>query len=257
MKPDTDEIENFDQRCIDAWGAPLRSHKQVLAHGIPRIKDFVQFDQTSNVLKIHIAEKLLLESSPHVGSVTASVDVQWYLRNVAHDLQHDVGMVDYERVQPLKSALLLTVIAPPLLFMKCPEDDLDLYLILNGGAAPAALYLLSQLEYLFRVKGQYLDKEGQAIRKIPPQLCRKAGLSMNQTRISQIKQAFLIYLYRNPTPLAKRLGKLERRLKLSKRLARIRNPAMHGPLPDIAVEGRFYGFLISMFYYAECQERPR
>ena len=95
MKPDTDELENFDQRCIDAWGAPIRSHKQ-------------------------------------------------------------------------------------------------------------------------RVKGQYLDEEGQAIRKIPTQLCHKAGLRMNQTQISQIKQAFLIYLYRNPAPLAKRLGNLERHLKLSK-----------------------------------------
>lgn len=132
----------------------------------------------------------------------------------------------------------------------------DIDYILAGGGALAAEYLLSQLEYLFRMKSRYLDGNGIVIKLVPPQLVKKLG-SRNTSkgnRISQIKQAFILYLYRNRTPLANRLQSLEQKIKISDRLDYIRNPVMHGPLGDPAVEATFYSLLVSMFYYAESLE---
>ena len=115
----------------------------------------------------------------------------------------------------------------------------------------AAMYLLAQLEFLCRVKGQYLHKDGTKRRTIPQQLRKKAGLQSNHGRVNRVHQAFVLYLYRNKTALAKRLRVLENKLGIAKRLKTIRDPVMHGELGDPAVEATFFALLIAMFYYAE------
>ena len=115
----------------------------------------------------------------------------------------------------------------------------------------AALYLLSQLEYFFRMRSRYLDAEGTVIRPVPAQLRVLVPTANVGARISRIRDAFLMYVYRTPSPLARRLRLLERNLLVAQRLDQIRNPAMHGPLGDTSSEGRFYGLLLSMSYYSE------
>ena len=87
--------------------------------------------------------------------------------------------------------------------------------------------------------------------KIPQQLQNQAGIQLNQKQINQIHRAFILYLYRNRTPLGKRLRRLDRTLGIKNRLEKIRNPVMHGELADPGVEAKFFGLLIAMFYYAE------
>jgi hypothetical protein len=115
----------------------------------------------------------------------------------------------------------------------------------------ATLYLMSQLEFIFRMKSRYLDGHGAVLQLLPIELLKKLSRSRTPHRINQINDAFIIYLYRTPTPLAVRLRKLERQLAISDRLGLIRNPAMHGLMGDPAVEGRFLGLVLSMFYYDE------
>jgi len=240
-----DEINDFEAWCKSEWGGPTRSTRQIFDPKVPLISDYIDFDAASDNLKLYIGEKLILESTPRVGSVAASVDVQHYLRDVALEFEGDSEVFEGRRINPIKSALLLSVIGAPF-----PIDPNDVnHLILHGGASPAAQYLLSQLEYLFRIKSRYLDAGGTIVHSLPTQLRDK--VDVRGTRVNQIDRAFEIYLYRNTTVLGRRLRELERKISVSGRLKLIRNPAMHGFLGDISVEGRFYGLILSMFYYAE------
>jgi len=124
--------------------------------------------------------------------------------------------------------------------------------------------LVSQFEYILRLKCRYLNQEGQIIRTIPKQLVKKAGLNKKkkdtkgriipskppkkQERINQINKVFILYTYKNTSHIAKRLAQLEKDLSLSKRLE-FRHLGAHGLWPDISVEGWLYGLIIAMFYY--------
>ena len=114
-----------------------------------------------------------------------------------------------------------------------------------------AVYLLAQLEFLCRKKSRYLNEDGTIKRTIPAELRNKAHLRPSQTRVNRIEQAFVLYRYRNRTLVGKRLRLLERKLRIAERLGKIRNPVMHGELPDPAVEAKFFALLIAMFYYGE------
>ena len=92
-----------------------------------KISDHIDFGAASDNLKIYIAEKLILESTPRVGSVAASVDVQRYLRVVALEFEGDSEVFEWRRINPIKSALLLSVIGTP--FPIDPSDVNHLVII--------------------------------------------------------------------------------------------------------------------------------
>ena len=130
----------------------------------------------------------------------------------------------------------------------------DLNVILGmGGAALAATYLLSQLEYLVRVKGAYLDEEGKLQQPVPASLSALSGLCGKGVgkRVNRIQRAFDLYLHGNTDALALRLARLDQDITVGDRLDRIRNPAMHGTLGDASAEGLFCGLMVSMFYYGK------
>ncbi|MCH8903393.1 MAG: hypothetical protein IIA45_05710, partial [Bacteroidetes bacterium] len=138
------------------------------------ISDLITFSAASNHLKVHIANKLILESSPRVGGLAESGDVSWFLYNFAQEF-HGTGLFGGRRYQPLKAALLLAAMSPPVA-SPLTLTSTDFEHIVGGGGALAALYLFSQLEYVIRVKSRYLDDEGEVIKKFPEQLSRKLGL---------------------------------------------------------------------------------
>lgn len=200
-------------------------------------------------LKVHIAERLILESCGHMGSLIDSGDVSWYIYGFGRELQGAGKGFKGRRLQPQKAALLLIAL---LRFSSAlPRDRNDFDQIRAGGGAMAAMYLLAQLEFLFRVKGRYLGKNGMIKRKVPQQLRKKAGFRSKQNRVNRIHQAFVLYLYRNRTALGKRLRSLEKNLGITKRLKTIRDPVMHGEMADPAVEAQFLALLVAMFYYSE------
>lgn len=243
------EILDFEQWCQVSWGAPIRSHTKILSSMTPLIMHEVKFSESSAPLKLHIAEKLIRESCSHFGSIFESGDVSWFLHVFAEELSLNVRGFEGRRRQPLKAALLLTSLSE--FSSALPADRSDVEHILAGGSAMAAMYLLAQLEFLCRINGRYLGKNGAVRRKIPQQLQKQAGIQPNQKQVSQIHQAYILYLYRNKTLLGKRLRRLDRNLSIANRLRKIRNPVMHGELPDPGVEAKFFGLLIAMFYYAE------
>jgi len=245
---ETAAIREFEQRCLEAWGAPIRTSIDQFGD-LPRIQDWVDLGPTPDSLKVHIAEKLILESVPTIGLYVGAGDVEWYLHNFAREFRGDHEFLNGRRVTPLKSALLLTANAPIIGFWAAESDDESL--VLAGGSAVAALYLLSQLEYTFRMASRYLDGEGIVVRPTPPELRKQVPHANAGQRVNQIKDAFIIYLYRTPTQVARKLRSIERKISISSRLEVVRNPAMHGFLGDTATEGRFYGLLLGMFYYAE------
>lgn len=210
--------------------------------------DHVEFGKSSAALKMHIAEKLILESCSHLGAFFDSGDVTWYLHGFARELQGTARGFRGRRLQPLKAALLLTSLSE--FSSALPFDRSDFEHIKAGGGAMSAMYLLAHLEFLCRIKSRYLTRAGKVHQEIPQQLRKKAGIN-DRKQVNQIHQAFILYLYRNRTPLAKRLHKLERALGIVDRLKKIRNPVMHGELADPSVEAYFLGLLIAMFYFSE------
>ncbi len=82
-----DEIVAFDNWCQSTWGATTRSPSQLLASGTPQIRDYVDFDNAAHYLKVHIAEKLILESCSRIGSLVESGDVTWYICKFGREVQ--------------------------------------------------------------------------------------------------------------------------------------------------------------------------
>ena len=249
------EVTGFDSWCNRSWGAPTRNTRQLLARNTPRIQDNFDFKNLSPSVKFRIVETLILESCSHYGSFSESGDVSWFIWNFGRELDEDGTNIEGRSILPTKAALLLTAHStfPGASSPNC--DDLDY--ILGGGGAIAATYFLTRVEYLCRVKGRYLDSGGRIKKQIPTCYRNKWQLRANQSRINRIEQAFILYLYRNKTLAGTRLRILDnkfrsmKKLRIAERLARLRNPVMHGELGDPAVESRFLALLIAMFWYGE------
>src|SRR5262249_583781 len=141
--------------------------------GDSRVREMVDFVGASPELKVHLADTLLRESTPHCGASVANDDARWFLRSVGREMASGRGPFAGRRVRVMEAAFMLLAHAhfgrfdPPEAREQC--GDLDLILGM-GGAALASIYLLSQLEYLFRVKGTYLDREGILRQAIPAPL---------------------------------------------------------------------------------------
>lgn len=250
------ELSEFSRWCQASWGSPVRSHRRLFAHGTPQIRDNYDFYKISPFLKVHVAEKLIIESCNRIGAFQESGDVTWYIYSFVRDIRDDGDDFTGRRIQPLKAALHLLTASQ--FSHALPRNADDIGQILAGGAAMSAMYLLAQLEFLCRKKCRYLNEDGTIKRVIPAQLRKKAGLKANvepntQDRVNRIDQAFSLYLYRNRTLAGKRLQILNQKLRILERLRRIRHPVMHGELPDPAVEANFLGLLIAMFYYGKDQ----
>jgi hypothetical protein len=235
------------------WGAERRTHEQLFDRELAQIQEMVDFNRASPELRVHLADTILRESTPGCGAYAENGDARWFLHGAGRQMNSEKGSFDGRRVPVIRAALMLLAHAhfgafdPP----ETREQYGDLNLILGmGGAALAATYLLSQLEYLFRVKGTYLDQEGKIQQLIPASLPELRGLQVGK-RINQIQHAFALYLHGNTDLLALRLAQLDQAIKVGDRLKHIRPSAMHGTLADASAEGLFYGLLVSMFYFSE------
>jgi len=251
MQPAIDAIFEFKQICLDNWGAYSRTTFEQF-NNLPRIQDLIDFDQASDEVKAHIAHKIILESLSRRGVIFGANDIEWFLCNFARDLRSDHEILSGRRFVPIKTALMLSA-KSPVVGDLAPQPD-DNSLIIAGGTAVAAVYLLSQLEYVFRMASRYLDGEGKVVISAPPQLLGRMPNATLGRRVDRIEQAFELFLYRTATNAARILRDLEKQISVGLRLAATRNPAMHGFLGDTSTEGRFYGLILAIFYYSERSE---
>lgn len=249
-------VPAFIDLAKQVWGLERRSHAQLFDRKLVRIQEMVDYSSASLELKIFLAETILRESTPTCGAYAENGDARWFLRCAGREMNLEKGPFDLRRVQVIRSAIMLLVHAhfgvfdPP----ETREQYGDLNLILgDGGAALASTHLLSQLEYLFRVKSKFLDQDGKLLLSVPAALRTMPGFIGKKVgnRINQIQNAFTLYLEANFDPLAISLAQLDRDINVGNRLSRIRPHAMHGVLADTSSEGLFYGLLLSMFYYSE------
>jgi hypothetical protein len=240
-------IEKFENWCKESWGTETRDEKKLFAGNTKQIRDNIDFSTTTNEVKLRIAEKLILESCSHVGSYASSGDDVWYIYNFAKELFNNYIGFNDRRTEPLKAALYL--LSHIDYGRTSPDKRSDFDHICAGGGAMVAMYLMAHSEYLFRVQGRYLNENGSTRVKLPKQLINKASIRTSQKRINNIDQAFTIYLYRNQTILGKRLIMLDKKIGITVRLKRIRNPVMHGELADASSEAMFFGLMTAMFYY--------
>jgi hypothetical protein len=230
----------------------VRDHKLFFAPNTPQIRQYADFEDMENPLKICIAEKLIFESCSREGAYIESGDITWYIYNFGRSLKGDIDGFSGRINQPLKAALLL--IANEQYSSALSSDRSDFDHICAGGAALSAMYLMARLENLFRIKSRYLNDKGTVKRKIPNQLgkqLKRLGVRNvgPKWQCNRVNQSFYIFLYRNKTLLGKRLKIMDKKLKIADRLDYIRNPVMHGELEDPSSEARFLGLLIAMFYY--------
>lgn len=249
------KIDEFEQKCFEAWGKSERDVGQLFDISNPKIKDIVDddFQRLSCHLKLHIALKIINESLYNAGTIVDSGDLNWYIRNFAEDIKWSCNSFDYRRSIPLKSALFLLISnTSQSEFSKRSHIDH----ILAGGIMPATLYLVSQLEYLLRKNSRYLDTDGKVIKEIPPQLQKKTIPKYQvgtRKRVNRINDAFVMYTYRNQSLTARTLKHLDSKLLISKRLDKSRNRIMHGEL-TVTAEGYLCALIISMFYYSQNKE---
>jgi hypothetical protein len=246
-------VPGFVDLCRKLWGGEHRTYAQLFEQNLARMDEMVDFNSASPELKIHLADMILRESTPVCGAYVENGDARWFLRCAGREFKSDNGPFDGRRVPVIRAAFMLLAHAhfgrfdPP--ETRAQYGDLNLVFGM-GGAALAATYLLSQLEYLFRVKGAYLNKEGELLRPVPATLGTLSGKPVGY-RFNQLQHAFALYLHNNTHALAHRLSRLDQDIKVGDRLAHIRPKAMHGTLGDASSEGLFYGLLVSMFYYGE------
>ena len=75
------DVKDFDSWCKNSWGTTDRSSHKLLVPDTPQIRDHVDFFRISPFLKVHIAEKLILESCSRSGTFVESGDVTWFVQN--------------------------------------------------------------------------------------------------------------------------------------------------------------------------------
>lgn len=248
------EIIEFEKWCKESWGESMRDNKLFFASNTPQIRQYADFENMKESLKMHIAEKLIFESCSRVGAVTHSGDLPWYIYHFAGSIKGDVVSFSGRMNLPLKAALLIIAYSSNAGY-KSPPDRSDFDNICADGTALSAMYLMARLENLFRIRSRYLNEDGTLKKTIPKQLrqqlLKKYGVRRigNNWKCNRINQSFIIFLYRNRTILGKRLRIMDGKLQIANRLDRIRNPAMHGELGDPGVEAGFLGLLIAIFYY--------
>lgn len=154
-----DEIEKFEKKCLQAWGEPLRSYS-VIPDSRPNIPEIIkcEYRDISCELKIHIAEKIIRQYF-HGGLIPG--ESNWFLFNFGMEIEWKKGLFDFNRLRPIQSAILL--------FNQCfpgkslsDFDKMNVYEhILDGGAPIATIFLVSQLEYIFRKKSRYVNRRAR------------------------------------------------------------------------------------------------
>jgi len=235
--------------CKKNWNVIERSQRDLFDTKMIPLLDFWDFETASDEMRVFVAYKLILECSPRVGSYFDNGDMHGFINKFAHNVAWSRGNFDDRRSNALRSALLL--VAHKNRFPGRSSSDIDI--LLKGGAAPAAAYLLAMIEYFLRARSRYMNSEGELTRIIPNQLQQRVRLQRNKIgfRVNQIKNAFHLYLYRNVKKPASYLRDLQSRIKIDERLNLIRNPTMHGSLADPAAEAPFYALVVALFYYSE------
>lgn len=247
-------VQDFNARAQHEWGDVRRTHSQLFDRDIAQIRDWVEFSNASPDLKVHLAETILRESTPRCGAISESGDARWFIHNFGHDISVIDPPFDGRRVPVMKAALMLLAYGPFNLFSSSEEraQNGDLNLVFGmGGSGLASLYILSQLEYLFRVNSTYLDADGTITKTIPAALATCPGLKSKKIgrRVNQIQLAFLLYLNAQPDTVSVTLSQLDNELSIADRLSHIRPSAMHGHLGDASSEGVFYALLLAMLFY--------
>lgn len=247
------EIIEFEKWCKESWGKSMRDNKLFFASNTPQIRQYADFENMKAPLKMHIAEKIILESCSRKGAFVHSDDLPWYIYHFAKSLKGDVVGFSGRITLPLKAALLIIAYSSNAGY-KSPPDRSDFDNICADGTALSAMYLMARLEYLFRIKSRYLKENGHLKKDMPEQLVnqlKRMGVKNIKCnwRCNSIGQSFTIFLYRNNSPIGKRLKALNKRLNIANRLDTIRHPAMHGELEDPGSEARFLALLVAMFYY--------
>ncbi len=247
-------IQEFNSRAQHEWGDVRRTHSQLFEHDIAQIRDWVEFSSSTAELKMHLAETILRESTPHCGAISETGDARWFIHNFGHDLSVSDPPFDGRRVTVMRAALMLLAYAHFNLFATPEEREAngDLNLIFGmGGSGLASLYILSQLEYLFRINSSYLNADGTITNTLPPALSNVPGLKGKKVgqRVNQIHLALQLYLNSHSDNLSAALTQLDNDLSIADRLSHIRPSAMHGHLGDASSEGVFYALILAMLYY--------
>jgi len=249
-------VRDFNARAQHEWGDIRRTHSQLFDRNIAQIRDWVEFSNASPELKVHLAQTILRESTPRCGAISENGDARWFIHNFGYDISVIDPPFDGRRVPVMKAALMLLAYAHFNLFSSTEEraesDDLNLVFGM-GGSGLASLYILSQLEYLFRVNSTYLDADGTITKAIPPILAACPGLRGKKIghRVNQIQLAILLYLNARPDAVSVTLSQLDNQLSIADRLSHIRPSAMHGHLGDASSEGVFYALMLAMLFYGQ------
>lgn len=238
----------IESKLKQKWGSLPRTLADLLQRQKLISNEFL-FEDIASDGKCYIAELLIEESCPRIGAFSINDDGFWFIHNLSLELnQSSHTDFDGRRKDPNVFALKL----------------------LNEGMAEravATVYLLSQLEYLFRKRSIYLEIDGSwNSNPLPANTPAHIKNLRTRKRINNIADSYEIFLLNNSYATATAFNNLEQRLPKSivsdihdkpltletvgKRLGYFRNLGLHGQLGDISGEGYFAGILMALFFYS-------
>lgn len=210
----------------------------------------IQYGELDDEGKCHLAAFHVRTACPTIGASSVHPDVREFLEMVIAEAgAWPRGMANnHRRLEHILYAMK-SFAGPHSAFATSP-------------GALAATYLLTQLEYIFRLLGSHLNSEGAFKTTTEREDARAAlGICDLRNEIYRIHLTYKIMLL-NPTCHAVRhFASLDRVLPKSTiptgaklndigdRLAYMRDPAAHGAAPDISSEGLFYSLLMAMVVF--------
>jgi hypothetical protein len=212
------------------------------------IFDALQFVDLTDAARSELAAFFVRDNCPGIGAFTSNGDAAFFLAQVAEHLtkwpRQGIASRRLEHV-----AFAIAIVAGPPVFTSPP-------------GALASVYLLHQLEFLFRaMSAGTLDLEGRFVSsQAKAQAEQQLGLQVG-TRISDIAIAYRIAKLTTGMLAATLLNDLDRVLphatmaggttlsSIGERIAYFRHRVSHGPLADPSSEAYFYALLVALILY--------
>ena len=255
LEGDLIDLNEFERVCLSAWGTNKRDYSILMDSNYKRIQDLVDYDILSIEVKMYVAELLIRESKSQPSFIDSG-DVRWFLEHFAKEIEFRRGIFGDRRSPPIKASIYLLIYGGYTQVDPSHRADIP-GAILLGGPPIGSLYLLTQLEYIFRRKSNYLDWDGSIKKEIPDKSLTKVNEKTKRKdyrigkRVSDIGDALYFYLADNESILAKSISSLNDEIDLVNRLRESRHGAAHGPVCDTSIESYLFALLISMFYFSE------
>jgi hypothetical protein len=210
--------------------------------------DSLELNDLTDGAKCELAKFFILDNCPYIGRFASNGDAGYFLAHIANDLTKSpcAGGIASRRLEHV--AFAISAIAEPSSFASSP-------------GVLASVYLLHQLEFLFRAMSGTLDIEGNFITPQAKATVEQKLRHKLPHRIFDVAKTYKIMRLNSGVLACRLFEELDAQLPHSKvaggilifnigeRVSYFRHPVSHGPLADPSSEACFYALLVTIAVY--------